>query len=123
MKAEKAKLWREALTSGEYEQTRGCLRNKHGFCCMGVICDLHAKETGAEWTPIEFENDPQRYLNKDAILPRKVMDWAGIKSTVGGINIEIEGIPELFTTLTAKNDSGATFKEIADLIEQHEEAL
>jgi hypothetical protein len=41
--------WVAALRSGEYQQTTGNLRTENGFCCLGVLCDLHSKATGIEW--------------------------------------------------------------------------
>lgn len=44
--------WIEALTSGEYSQTNGCLKDNAGYCCLGVLTDLYIKETGqAQWVP------------------------------------------------------------------------
>lgn len=37
--------WITALRSGEYRQGRGSLREHDAYCCLGVLCDLHAKET------------------------------------------------------------------------------
>ena len=48
-----AQKWVDALRSGEYKQTRGALRgddegNEPKFCCLGVACDLYAKETNVD---------------------------------------------------------------------------
>lgn len=44
--------WIDALTSGEYSQTKRCLRDKNGYCCLGVLTDLYIKETGqGKWVP------------------------------------------------------------------------
>lgn len=32
--------WIEALRSGKYIQVRNALRDRHGFCCLGVLCDI-----------------------------------------------------------------------------------
>ena len=37
--------WLEALRSGRYPQTREKLRDKVGFCCLGVACDISGKGT------------------------------------------------------------------------------
>jgi hypothetical protein len=34
----------DALRSGEYQQTTGCLRDDHGFCCLGVGTDIAIKK-------------------------------------------------------------------------------
>jgi hypothetical protein len=32
--------WVAALRSGEYKQTKGYLRNKKGYCCLGVLTNF-----------------------------------------------------------------------------------
>lgn len=109
MKPEIEAQWLAALRSGEYEQGQGELRDAHNrFCCLGVLCDLHAKAGLGEW------NDRQ-YLNTPNILPEAVVQWAGLSDDVP----EVNGMP-----LTDLNDgiNGYdlhTFAEIADLIEAH----
>ena len=38
--------WVAALRSGEYKQAKGQLRIGNSFCCLGVLCNLHAQ---AHW--------------------------------------------------------------------------
>src|SRR5690242_16385148 len=41
------KKWVDALKSGEYTQGQFVLRSfEDTYCCLGVLCDLYAKETG-----------------------------------------------------------------------------
>jgi len=111
------KKWLWWLRSGQYDQTDGTLMEEDSggnakFCCLGVLCNIHAEETGEGW----WEGDtyyPGPYaISGNAILPRAVADWAGVYSSP-----TIDGQDE--KTLTRINDSGKTFKEIADLIEEH----
>ena len=44
-----AKQWIKALRSGDYKQCETYFRVDHEFCVLGVLCDLHSKETGCEW--------------------------------------------------------------------------
>ena len=44
------KRWVKALRSGKYKQGLGALKatdseGKPRYCCLGVLCDLHAKKT------------------------------------------------------------------------------
>lgn len=32
--------WINALRSGEYAQTKECLQNSDGYCCLGVACEV-----------------------------------------------------------------------------------
>jgi len=42
MNAEIKQQWIEELP--QYPRTKGKLRDKNGFCPLGVLCDLHAKK-------------------------------------------------------------------------------
>jgi len=84
MKAEVKKMWVDALESGEYLQTAGCLLELKSdgdcaFCAVGVLVDLYVRDTYAEW---QFENDDEfGYMNGYyMILPPEVAEWAGISN-------------------------------------------
>ncbi len=82
-------LWLEALRSGKYKQGRGHLYNKRTlrrksgevkakeikeYCCLGVLCDIHRKVTGTgKWLN-------GCYLKAEVLLPREVVEWAGMPS-------------------------------------------
>ncbi len=125
---ENMKLWVEALRSGEYKQGRGALctvveiddTHPVGHCCLGVACEVAIKAG----VPLEKRvlNDSYRiadYRHGDGSslgrLPPVVSSWLGLegrrdptlKSAINGI----EGA-------TTWNDThGATFADIADMIE------
>jgi len=103
--------WVSALRSGEYQQTQKRLRTEDGFCCLGVLCDLYIKENNVEWN---LANDGHTYEFQDnkSILPSSVMEWAGVERHNPDINNGTE-------TLAGLNDTGCTFEQIADLIEEH----
>jgi hypothetical protein len=106
--------WIEALRSGEYEQGQECLHNhnENTFCCLGVLCDLHAKETNTNWVNYPEEGYPSDYLGYDVILPDEVIDWSGLE----------DHNPRVTPTLSiaAYNDQkGYSFDQLADLIEKH----
>ena len=42
-------LWVKALESGEYKQGHQLLNKDNEFCCLGVLCDLAAKDGGQQW--------------------------------------------------------------------------
>lgn len=108
-------LWIEALTSGEYKQGRRLLHNiDNEFCCLGVLCDLHSKETGEKWMqPALFhDHTGHRYNGYSGILPDVVMEWAGLDSDIGEYEAGCGA-------LTTDNDNGLTFAEIAETIKVH----
>ncbi len=108
MNQEIKRAWIAALRSGEYRQGQTELHNveKNTFCCLGVLCDLHMRATSAgSW------GDFGVYLGECATLPSAVVDWAGVPDY--NPNVE-DGRGECIAEV---NDNGATFEEIADIIE------
>ena len=116
MRVEIKKMWLDALRSGEYKQGQLALRTDDKFCCLGVLCDLHHKNSDAElnW---EYCGDnsrrmycPKTYAGDDAFLPKIVMDWAGLAYYECSESI-------ILSKLANCNDSGSDFLEIANIIE------
>jgi hypothetical protein len=98
--------WVAALRNGDYTQTQRELRNESGFCCLGVLCDLHSKETETEWSN-------NMYLGVQVHLPIKVKEWSKV-SLINKIKVSINNN---YDSLAEHNDAGKTFLEIADAIE------
>lgn len=115
--------WVAALRSGEYKQATKIMRNGDSFCCLGVLCDLHSKETGTEWETCYGEEDipTSKYLGWSKILPTTVKLWANLESTDPFVYVatrkEQPDENELLR-LSTLNDQETSFKEIADLIEK-----
>lgn len=112
MRTDIADRWIVALCSGEYEQAQDKLRGINsagnvGFCCLGVLCDLHSKETGTTWN-----NSRDTYMGSVISLPAKVVFWAGMHHA-GLLSILVGTIDHLSTL----NDNLYTFTQIADVIE------
>lgn len=114
-----AQKWVEALRSGEFTQTQNYLFDGNGYCCLGVACVLHARETGNEGfilTEAEFEDEnTYMYLGANELLPDEVREWLGLATENG----KYDG-----SDLTTDNDSNdATFDDIAGIIECEPEGL
>lgn len=119
MKPAIKKLWVEALRSGRYKQGFGELRTnyltasgapqKATFCCLGVLCNIHA-----ELHPklAASQKDPNEYFGEESYLPERVAKWAGLEPnpTVAFSGGEWQ--------LAELNDNGRSFKKIAKLIEE-----
>lgn len=104
--------WVAALRSGEYEQTTERLCDSSGYCCLGVLCVL-AKADGVE-LPLAFRDH-----ERDQTLDETIMRWSDMLTLTGapaGDNFLIGGVAYL--SLASANDQGATFNEIADVIEK-----
>jgi hypothetical protein len=81
-----------------------------------VLCDISGL---SEWDGDEEEGREKDtlYFGEHAALPEKVMEWSGVKDS--------HARPALLFTegLTHLNDSGKSFEEIADFIEENWEGL
>lgn len=108
--------WLAALRSSDYTQTTGGLHDDVGYCCLGVLCDLHAKATDGVWEPSQGW---RIYKNETGTLPPIIQTWAGVDDEspeVFGepISVYNDGFPSRSAPIKKH-----TFAEIADLIEAH----
>ena len=116
---ENVEKWVAALRSGNYLQTKGKLRGKRGFCCLGVACDVYSKETGeGEWsmgahTRTSYSFGVDGIYIKDH-LPQEVVEWFGLSTKDGGWR---------HSSLSMRNDTGSSFNKIADIIESEPNGL
>lgn len=113
------KKWTAALRSGEYAQAEGVLRDSNdAFCCLGVACDVYAKEVGGEWREGGFFragsgetlNDTSKYA-----LPGRVREWLGLDDASG----QYEGA----ALIDHNDDDKLPFDQIADIIESEPDGL
>jgi hypothetical protein len=138
MDAKIAGKWVAALRSGDYVQARGTLRGPAeddagavGYCCLGVLCDLHREfiesQVGpghAEWVPTaEMKSVGVARImayrsgsyQAEGVLPGPVKEWAGLDS----INPCASGCGYL----SELNDGCHSFAHIADIIEGKVDSL
>lgn len=97
--------WIAALRSGKYAQAKRTLKrkNKDTYCCLGVMCDISNR---GDWKDEGFflSEAPNRvYLNSP---PFEVYGKFGIRDDFG------------VRDLMVMNDSGNTFREIANYLEK-----
>lgn len=125
MKIDIADRWVAALRSGKYEQGTGLLRQRHldgseEFCCLGVLCELYLEDhPGSQLAPVfrpdlkpaDSDNgDMYRYGECSDLPPDEVQEWAGISSNS-------------CSALSEENDTGKSFEQLADLIDEEAERL
>lgn len=105
-------LWVQALRSGDYKQGRSALKNPHGYCCLGVACEVFPGYP----TPLTRKNNDgyTSYNNNYSFLPDIVRRWLGLSTKGGHYN---------GGSLVNDNDASKTFSEIADIIESRPEGL
>lgn len=108
------KKWLDALRSGEYKQSKRSLRDSElgcAYCCLGVLCEVDR----CDWDEVYEENEG------DEILPESLRDKYKFNSCVG--LIEKEDNSYKYPDLASMNDSGKSFMEIADFIENNLDAI
>lgn len=116
MKQDIAKLWCEELRSGKHKQGVGALRTDDDrFCCLGVLCKMYSDKTGVPWLQSAHGDSHMSIHEATGALPDEVMEWAGMQSKWGELRNGVY--------LSSKNDRGAYFPEIADMIEKDAEYL
>jgi hypothetical protein len=110
--------WVSALRSGSYHQGRDFLRCDQSYCCLGVLCDLHARSHALDWCDFGSESGSGRriyaYDDLEAVLPERVVAWSGLDA-----QDPVVAHDESLTSITKLNDlKGLSFEQIADLIEE-----
>ena len=122
MKQSIMKKWVAALRSGEYRQTTGSLTvisgaEDRGFCCLGVLTDLCAKN-------FDLPLEELLSLKKDGGICGDVEKWSGMVSAFGDLpKMASAEYSVKHKSLADLNDAGAGFSRIADVIEENWEKL
>lgn len=101
--------WLEALRSGRYEQGAGYLNRDGQYCCLGVACDLIDPDRWEQTLRIDPGGAHTHGWPSEQYpeLPEEDMFY------------EVTGLPSsVQSELANLNDSGLTFEQIADLIEE-----
>ena len=125
MKTKERNEWVAALRDGEFDQTKHMLHDQRGYCCLGVACEIFAEVLNLKVETVQRRGEGFEvyYDFQSTVLPEKVADFLGLKTSEGSFSeIRIEGAKR-GDTLTSINDSGATFSQIADILEKHEDLL
>jgi hypothetical protein len=115
MKTDVKAAWQAKLRSGKFTQGSGQLRTWDvdkkvwRYCCLGILCEMSGL---SEWeegprTSVYFDTT---YLGSKHYLPVEVAEWAGIDPDCESE----EGVQQHLASL---NDSGATFRIIANAID------
>lgn len=104
--------WLKALRSGEYKQTTGSLREKgNAFCCLGVLCDLYARETEGVSEYVKSGHGwcfKGKYGDRaGTILLSEVREWSGLLR------------PQEYDLITLNDARNWGFDRIADYIEKN----
>lgn len=118
MLTEVQQRWVDALRSGKYRQHNGELfRESDGYCCLGVGTQQYLDEHGLDWDDVDAEIDARSFHGEDKHLVEDVRKWLGLRTDNGAY------LHYGHQSLADKNDNGATFAEIADIIESEPKGL
>lgn len=111
-----ARKWVAALRSGQYKQTTGVLSRGDKDCCLGVACKVFLHDNPLDLTVSQATrpgySGVTMYDGAITGLPLKVQEWLGVPSPEGNFGEDDD------ECLSGRNDQGASFAQIADLIEQ-----
>ncbi len=117
-RAQVYKLWLAALRSGEYKRVKGQLRKTDtnsrivGYCCLGVLQDLAAKDGGNKLVLGDHNDRDYRTscgeVDEIQSMPQQeILDFMGLDSNTTWDLIEMN------------DDKNRSFKEIANHIEKN----
>lgn len=124
MKPEIKEKWIDALRNGTYTQCKGQLKKDSSFCCLGVLTDLYVMEVQGEWRirtrDQHLKPTEKVQLENNACLSDPVKKWAGLDDNQDDpvFFAEVGEVHE-YSAITANDDDGKSFAEIADLVEKH----
>jgi hypothetical protein len=105
--------WIEALRSGEYEQGDGALFSNGKYCCLGVLLAI---------TKDDFNQRYQGFISSGVAarigIPVAPQEQVERFTDSGCSTVEENETSSFQLQAAARNDSGWSFREIADWIEQ-----
>jgi len=107
--ANRIRLWYRALLKAT-DQTRECLKDENGRCCLGVACDVYKQNTGKGYW--EDNDGALKFQGEGDTLPLEVQEWFGLESCDPYLNHD-----GLDKTASSLNDSEKlSFREIAECV-------
>lgn len=137
--------WVKSLRSGNFVQTTNKLQSQgsdvrpDGYCCLGVLCELAIedgvinkyKEKASYVDSYHFGNETDGY--GQFLTPRAAWRWAQMEDSNPQFWIDKGDLPksvdpdetviaegdQYLVSLTGLNDGGASFEEIATIIEKY----
>ena len=113
MNSEVKEKWLNALRSEEYKQTQRNLKTDEGYCCLGVLCDLYAKEMNVPWEK-DYSHSYYYMHDEEEVLPYRVQQWAELENSCPEVIDEYH----ISCSLVTLNDNGMDFNSISIFIER-----
>lgn len=110
--------WVDALESGKFSQTNGCLRATYNmdygvearYCCLGVFCETVAPVVGGKWNQYS-----------DFVTPSVINVWGDFSPMTGNLNLDFAALFGMeqhhLDILIAMNDRAkCDFNQIAQVV-------
>jgi hypothetical protein len=63
--------WVKALKSGKYKQTKGQLKNRDSYCCLGVYCKITNKRISMDGMGLIVNNENTNYTPLEKEIGRE----------------------------------------------------
>lgn len=124
--------WLAALRSDEYNQLKGHLGNTNSsFCCLGILCTIWPEQLLVEIDG----NDNILFNSEGGVLPFAIHEElqlsptgsfyfskidSSLQTNIEKYDVDGDLVFNDICSLSALNDHGMPFKEIADVIENAE---
>jgi len=103
------KKWIDALNSGDFKQSSGSLKDKYGYCCLGVACKI--------------ANPNMRLTGKGLIskgnFPKSINKIEVPDIIKGEVDKYSKDYNPIVNKLATYNDNGKSFNWIASYIERY----
>ncbi len=112
MNKEIKRRWVAALREPGRKQTRNYLETRDGQCCLGVLCEIAARD--GVITKTYDASKTCHYDDKTSTLSNTVIRWAELLNSLGAAVMHRGSC----MALSQLNDARIPFTVIADLIEE-----
>jgi hypothetical protein len=117
LKPEVKKKWLDALSSGEYPQSRHALRNGYGYCCLGVLCDVNKELLNGEWKEVSPDQTFCYNFKSEESIRSGFIAMEDIGKLISN-QAEAYVVHYILKKLASMNDDGASFATISKEIEE-----
>lgn len=120
--------WTKALRSGDYQQTQGRLCDANGYCCIGVLTEVLAKDFPAELDGYTVDLDYQQSDGKRILITgpgydniaKESFPWSSTTSLPNQVWDRLESKSDQGLYMSMNDTEGLNFETIAERIDQNE---
>ena len=103
------KIWVDALESGDWDQTTGCLHDESGYCCLGVYAKVVIGLSDDSLVGTFDANGYRMYEEGPKTIYKKVRS---------SLNLPPNSYSNVYYNGVEMNDDGESFSDIAKMIRE-----